>query len=251
MAKMIGIVGGVGPYAGTDLLQKIFDNTQAQCDQDHVPATLISMPGRIADRTAFLVGDIKENPAYAIFDVIRKLESIGAYVIGIPCNTAHACEINDVLKKALQDVQSEVTLLHIAKEVANTITDTHPQIKKVGLLCTTGTYKTGMYSKILESEGITVITLDEAKQEDLVHDAIYNFQYGIKVQSKPVTDIARVKLLDAITFLTEQGAEAIILGCTELPLAIDNTNAPDSILIDPTNILARALIRETYPDKLK
>ena len=248
---MIGIVGGVGPYAGTDLLKKIFDNTQAQCDQDHVPATLISVPGRIVDRTAFLVGHIKENPALAIFDVIRKLESIGAYVIGIPCNTAHAPEINDVVEKALLDVQSEVTLLHIAKEVANTITDNHPQINKVGLLCTTGTYKTAMYSKILKSENITVVTLDERRQEDLVHDAIYNFEYGIKVQSKPVTDTARIKLLDAITILKDLGAEAIILGCTELPLAIDNTNAPDSILIDPTNILARALIRETYPEKLK
>ncbi|MCJ8272849.1 MAG: amino acid racemase [Psychrosphaera sp.] len=251
MDKMIGIVGGMGPYPGTDLLQKVFDNTLAQRDQDHLPATLMSVPGRIVDRTAFLLGQVAENPAYAIFDVIRKLESVGACTIGISCNTAHAPQIVDVVEKALLDVHSKVRLLHIAKEVANAITADHPQIHTVGLLCTTGTVKTGLYSDILGAQGINVVTPDAQRQADLVHDAICNLDYGIKAQSNPVTAIATGKLLDAIKFLQGQGAQAIILGCTELPLAINRDNAPGSILIDPTNVLARALIRATYPQRLK
>ena len=60
--KMIGIVGGMGPYAGLDVARKIFDLTQAKKDQDHVPLTLISNPERIEDRTEFICGKTDINP---------------------------------------------------------------------------------------------------------------------------------------------------------------------------------------------
>ncbi len=91
--NMIGIVGGIGPYAGTDLLIKVFNNTLAETDQEHLDAVLLSMPSMIDDRTGYLIGEIKNNPAIAIAKVIKKLEAIGATVTGIPCNTAHAKKI--------------------------------------------------------------------------------------------------------------------------------------------------------------
>ena len=99
---MIGIVGGVGPYAGTDLLNKIFNNTLASTDQEHLDAMLLSMPSKIDDRTAYLMGEVKCNPGLAIANIILKLEKTGASVAGIPCNTAHAKTIFDTIVSELK-----------------------------------------------------------------------------------------------------------------------------------------------------
>ena len=251
---LIGVVGGIGPYAGIDLVEKVFKNTKSKRDQDHIPIVLLSLPEQIVDRTSFLLGQTNTNPAHSILGVIKKLELIGATVIGIPCNTAHSPKIFNILVEELKKSQSDIKILHMIKEVAAYINQNHPKIKKVGLLSTLGTYKTEIYSNILEPE-ITVITPTE-KMKELVHDTIYNPDYGIKAQSKPVTNIAKTNLLQVISYLEKQGAEAIILGCTELPLAIDNNNNNNNnnsnlILIDSTSILARSLIKHTYPTKLK
>ena len=58
---MIGIVGGIGPYAGLDLLKKVFDNTLANSDQEHLDTILLSMPSKIEDRTEYLIGKVKIN----------------------------------------------------------------------------------------------------------------------------------------------------------------------------------------------
>ncbi len=111
-------------------------------------------------------------------------------------------------------------------------------------------YKTKLYSNVLEKAGISVILPDEVLQEE-VHNATYDPKYGIKAQSNPVTKFAKQIILDAINYLKNEGAEAIILGCTEIPLAVTDKKMGETILIDPTFILARALIREVNPDKLK
>ena len=92
----IGIVGGAGPYAGLDLAQKILEQTIAEKDQDYLPTLLISTPDKIEDRTRFLLGEITSNPAHSIFRNLCDLNTLGASVVGIPCNTAHAPAIKDV-----------------------------------------------------------------------------------------------------------------------------------------------------------
>ncbi|MBT8073778.1 MAG: aspartate racemase, partial [Xanthomonadales bacterium] len=84
---MIGIVGGVGPYAGLDLVRNIFDQTLARTDQEHLDVVMLSMPSSITDRTEYLIGQNGENPGLGIADVIKRLEAAGATVAGIPCNT--------------------------------------------------------------------------------------------------------------------------------------------------------------------
>ncbi|MBT4604099.1 aspartate/glutamate racemase family protein [archaeon] len=249
--NIIGIVGGVGPYAGTDLVEKIFDNTKAKTDQEHLPVALLSFPKDISDRTSFLIGENKVNPADAIFKIISKLELIGASVVGIPCNTAHSPKIIDEIKKKLKKSKSKIKLIDMIVEVADYIQINHPNIKKIGLLSTIGTYKSKIYQNSLESKNIKILIPDKKIRVDLIDKAIYNKDYGIKSKSNPITSIAKNKIIKATDSLQKKGAKAIILGCTELPLAFKNSKKSDLILIDPTNILAKALIRETYPKKLK
>ena len=85
----------------------------------------------------------------------------------------------------------------------------------------------------------------------MVHKAIYDLKYGIKAQSNPVTVIAKRWLTAAIDYLKKEGAEAIVLGCTEIPIAITNKKIGQTMIIDPTIILARALIKMVNPKKLR
>ena len=98
-------MGGAGPYAGLDLAQKILQQTRAKIDQDYLPTISISTPADIADRTRFLLGQTTKNPAHAIFRNLTELAELGATVVGIPCNTAHAPAIRDVFHGKAQTIR--------------------------------------------------------------------------------------------------------------------------------------------------
>lgn len=248
--KMIGIVGGVGPYAGLDLIKKIFDNTLAEKDQEHLSTMLISAPVEIEDRTSFLLGNSSINPGHAIASIIERLERSGAELIGIPCNTAHAPEILGAAKEELEKKGSKAKILHMIHEVANHIKANGQAGKKIGLLCTIGLAGTGLYQKALEKAGLFPVMPDKNIQDE-VQDSIYNPSYGLKAKSNPVAPQAVEILKKAIGNLKGKGVKTVILGCTELPLAFQDKEENGVKLIDSTLILARALVREAAPHKLK
>ena len=248
---MIGIVGGVGPYAGLDLLRKLFDNTLANSDQEHLDTVLLSLPAGIIDRTEYLLGKVKENPAFAIAEVLLELERTGAKVAGIPCNTAHAEGIFGIIQDQLQRAGSSIKVLHMINETVSFIVSTFPDITRVGVLSTTGTYLSGVYNKALKSNDFEVLLPTMEIQEAIIHPAIYDPVYGIKTVTNQVHPMARENLLKGFSYLKKQGAQAVILGCTEIPIAIPEPEVEDMVTIDPTSVLARALIYRTYPEKLK
>jgi len=248
--NLIGIVGGVGPFAGLDLTTKIFTQTLAGRDQEHLPVALLSVPGRIADRTRYLLGRVKDNPASAVTDIILQLEKMGATVVGIPCNTMHADPIFGVIEKNLQEKGSSIRLLNMISEVASFIATEFQGLEKIGILSTTGTWETGIYGRALEGNGlIPVSPLQDAQQQ--IHAAVYDGSYGIKARSHPVTQQARNQLVRGTRHLKDRGAQAIILGCTEISYALPHQMLEDLPLFDATAILARSLIAQSYPEKLK
>jgi len=214
---MIGIVGGIGPMAGYDLYKRIVENTIASIDQEHLPVLLASLPNEIADRTAFLLGNITENPASALAKVILMLEQSCSKYIGIACNTANAPQIFDPMLAALRENGSQAVIVNMVDEALGDI-QLHPtKIQRVGLLSTSGTYKTRIYQKRLEATGLTPVVLDFDLHEALSHQAI------IKIKSAS-TNIPQepIDLLNtAIQHLKRLGAQAIVLGCTELGMIED------------------------------
>lgn len=249
--KIIGVIGGMGPYAGLDLTRKMFEETIAGTDQDHVPVALFSLSHRIADRTAFLLQEIDTNPAPAIARVALQLERAGAVVAGMSCNSAHVPALFDEINATLQASKSRIRLLNMIDETVAFIAANHTLLSRIGVLSTNSVYHFGVYKKALSQAQLDPVLPDVATQENIVHMAIYDPVYGIKAQSEPVSEKAKRGLAETIKKLNEAGAEAIILGCTELPLALPEPELNGIPLIDPTRILARALIRETYPEKLK
>jgi aspartate racemase len=125
-------------------------------------------------------------------------------------------------------------------------------VKRIGLLATRGTHKSRVYHEYFGGD-FELLEPDEAGQES-VHEAIYSKDFGIKAFSQPVKLAARENIEREICRLAERGAEAVILGCTELPLAVQSdcksVDGTSVAVIDPGLIAARALITLAAPEKL-
>ncbi len=248
-SPLIGILGGMGPQAGLDLAEKLISLTRAQGDQDHIPFILFSLPEMVADRTAFLLGKQTVNPAYALAEQFEKMSSLGCTIAVMACNTAHAGPIFDVALDLLRGKGIELRILHMVKETVAHIQETCPQIRRVGILATHGAYQAGLYEQALGQAGLETI-LPDAEIREKIHQAIYSSVYGIKVCPGVVSAEASRHIYSAVRHLLDLGAGAIILGCTELPLAVKEDRIDGIRMLDPTMIIAEKLIRETYPDKL-
>jgi aspartate racemase len=167
------------------------------------------------------------------------LATSGAEVIGIPCNTAHSAVIfNEILAR----IPENIKLLHLIEEVGRHISINYPGVRRAGILGTNGTYLSKVYTDVLSTYNIEALYPDESMQKSMVHPAIYDKNYGIKAFSDPVTDRSRRDLLEVASSLIQQGAEAIILGCSEIPLAIHESRIGQCIIIDSVSVLAQALI---------
>jgi aspartate racemase len=247
---MIGVVAGVGPFAGLDLLNKIATQTVARNDQEHLTVASLSRPSAIPDRTAFLMGQTSLNPAAPILEQLCQLEQLGVSVAAIPCNTAHAPPIMDVIIKELGASGSRLKVLHMIRESGSFMQRHYPSVSRVGLLSTLGTSLSRVYPLSLEPLGFEVIEPGERGLKELVHRAIYDEDYGIKARGC-ATDRARKDLLYVIDQLRAAGAQAVILGCTELPLAFPGNEVNGLPLVDSTMALARAVIEAIDPLKLR
>ena len=249
MGAAIGIVGGLGPYAGLDLVKKLHDSVDVHTDQDYPDVFVASVPRVIPDRSRYILNPSSENPAVGIIYCIDKLARIGATHIGIPCNTAHAPIILNQVKAYVDLNGLGVQIFHIVQETYNFAKE-HLGSGKVGLLATSGTYASLVYPTLFEAETYFELIEPDEEEKNLVYDAIYSREFGIKTWSNPVQEQAVENLTRVSNLLHERGSEAVIMGCTEIPLALGRVKLPFPVL-DPALILARALVKAVLPQRLK
>ncbi len=228
--KVLGVLGGMGPLATADFYAKLVRLTPARTDQDH-PRVIIDSNPKIPDRTAGLEGE-GPDPTPSLTATARALERAGVDVIAIPCNSAHA-----YLAAIRQAVR--VRVLDIMEEVAAAAASLAPRPRAVGLLATPGTLRARLYHRALAAQGIEVVA-PTADEEAGVEGAIK----AVKAGSLGAETRARVR--EAAAALIRRGADAIVLGCTELPLVMGPHDAPVPVL-DGTEILAAAALREALP----
>jgi aspartate racemase len=251
MEPILGVIGGVGPYAGLDFLKKIFDNTDAKKDQDHISCVLVSCPALIPDRSEFLLnGTIpaEENPAYGMFQCAEKLYAAGARYLAVACNTAHAGRIFAPFRAMVNDSLPDTVIINMLEACSSAIKE-RGQYRRIGLLSTKGTHTSGVYHEYFQvADGFTLLEPDPSARER-IHDAIYNEIYGIKACARPVSGEARGILAAAVRDLADRCVEAVILGCTELPLGVDPAAFPFP-LIDPALFTVRRMIALAAPEKL-
>ncbi len=223
--KVIGILGGMGPLATADLFQKITLHTAAACDQEH-PRVCIDSNTNIADRTAALLHG-GADPVPEMVKSAKRLESIGADFLIMPCNTAH---------NYYEQVSAAVNIpvLHMIALTRDALRARG--IRCVGLLATDGTVQTGIYQRTFADSGVELLTPESADDQAAVMDLIYN---GVKAGDLS-HDIAAFRA--ACEHLLTRGAEVLVLGCTELPVAFELYRL-DYPNIDPTLELALGAIR--------
>ncbi len=219
----IGILGGMGPLATADLFQKIIQKTEAKSDQEHIHI-LIDCNTNIPDRTEAILHGGKDPLPEMVRSAVT-LENMGADVLCMSCNTAHY--YYDAITPYLH-----IPFLHMPEETAK---KTKAEgFGRVGLLATDGTCEAGVYDRAFQKIGIELIKPDIEGQK-AVMDIIYK---GIKAGNKAFPPDAFLRCLNS---MKARGAEAFILGCTELPLAKDIYHIGE-ITLDPTSILAEAAI---------
>lgn len=232
MVKVIGILGGMGPEATLDCFGKIIKSTPAKTDHEHLRVVIDSNPG-IPDRIAAILGR-GESPVPALVAGCRALERAGADFIIIPCVTVH------FFFPEIQ-AQAQLPILSILDAIAEAVRRKLPEIKTVGLMGTKATIKAGFVQKRLAQDNITTVFPDGAAQAKIL-DAIKDIKdvFSSRTRSEISTDLieAARSLIDA----KPEGAEAIIAGCTEIPLALSQEHLPVPYF-DSLTILARAAIR--------
>ena len=192
--KVIGVIGGMGPAATSDLLGKIIKFTKVKKDQDHIHVIVDNNP-KIPDRSQ-AISNNGESPLPALIESGKMLERAKADFIIIPCNTAHF--FYDGLKGHLK-----IPIVHMIREIAKKIHKEFSGIRKVGLLSTRGTIKAGLYQKELKAFDIEVIKPDE-KVQDMITEAIFGAK-GIKCGC--LEGKSKKLIYNAIDNLINNGAE--------------------------------------------
>lgn len=226
---ILGILGGMGPLAGIELQKKIIACSPAKKDQEHIKMVCFTNP-HINDRTLCL--EAGEDFSLSIAASLNKLQSFGAVVGVIACNTAHA-QIEKI------STQSNLPLVNIVEETVKFLVANFPDCKKIGLLATNGTIKSAVYHKYFTDYDLMEILPNKELQE-MTMELIYN-ENGLK--SGFAENKLNVYVLNSLTRnLFDQGADLVILGCTELSM-IKNNNEK---IIDPLNIAAQKIIEMAY-----
>lgn len=224
MKKTIGILGGMGPLATCDLMNKIIARTEASCDQEHLHIC-VDCNTNIPDRTAAILRGGK-SPLEEMTKSAVALEKMGAELILVSCNTAH------YFVPQVQQAIS-VPILHMPEETAKYMAQ--KGVRCAGILATDGTVQSRIYHTALEKFGITPLQPDTGDQK-LIMTLIYDY---VKA-GKPIDLGAEV--LAMCQRLQKAGAEMMILGCTELPIVFDQLKLSVPT-VDPTDVLATTAIR--------
>lgn len=229
-ARLLGIVGGMGPAAALRLAERIVARTHASRDQDHVPVLLYNNP-RIPCRVASATGQ-GPSAVPAIVATARLLEAAGADLLLLPCNLAHV---------HLEELRREVAtpFLDMIAVTAEHLGRWLGAGSAVGLLASTPTLESGLYRRHLDDHGLATLVPPPAGQKRVMA-AIYGPD-GVKAGGREVP----LRLLGAAAdALRHRGAAAVVAACSEVSVVL--ADRPD--LVDPLDVLAgRAVEAVRHP----
>lgn len=219
---VLGIIGGVGPLATAYFMEALIKKTPAQTDQDQMPMIVFNDP-QIPDRTAYILDHTQPDPQPEMVKVARWLEDAGADYLAIACNTAHY--FYQGISEAV-----DVPVVNIMEETARRISSLCGKGATVGLMATEGTVRSGVFQDFFERDGLSVIAPTEADERHLMH-LIYDC-----VKANQPYDVA--EFLGVAEGLRERGAEAVVVGCTELSVIYADLAERPEWLHDSQDILA-------------
>lgn len=222
---MLGVIGGMGPLATADFFRKLIDATPAHDDDEHIPVLIHSVPQIPSRPAAILRGG--PSPLPALLQARDRLLAAGATLLAMPCNTAH--HWYDGLVDGCP-----VPFIHIVDAVAELLPE---DARELGIVATRATLQARVFERRLAGRGIHLAAPDEATYDRAVQPAIEAVKRGAPAEAGRLLEPV---IADAL----ERGASRVVLGCTELPVALDAVASPlRGRCIDATDALARACVR--------
>jgi len=239
---MIGIVGGIGPAAGLDLTEKILYSDNGKQDSGRAPVILYSDANAVHSRNDYLLGLSKDNPADDIAGIIGKLIPLGISLVAVACNAAHSKPIFSELIRQVKEKEYPVKLLHLIELLAVKILD-DTSYRRIGVMSIAGTYHADTYRDPFSNKNIEIIKLPE-DYVNLMHEVIWSENYGVKAYMNPTTTEALENAQHVMDYYIDQGADAIILGCTEYPLLLKEPLYRDIPILDANRYFAEIIIEE-------
>ena len=222
--SMIGVLGGMGPAATVDFLDKVVRLTPASRDQEHIPVITASLP-HVPDRSACILGG-GQDPLPGLLRGVDLLNDVGVGVLVVPCNSSHhwyeqLC------------ARSKAPILHIAKACVERIAQ--PPGSRVLVLATRGALRSGFYQRALADTGLLAVEPDLDVMQPLVDDCIRQVKSGELEEGG--ASLGRV-----LALASEMSVSAVIMGCTEIPIAARYCDSRGMELADSSLTLAKAVV---------
>jgi len=234
----VGILGGMGPAAGADFARLFVQACDSLLkarggpvnDQAFPEHWLVQVP--VPDRTAALL-DGGATPLPGMVAALRRLASLGAKSVAVACNTAHAWH------EELQRSCPELELLHIVKQTAQQLAN--DRVDAVGLIATLGAHRTGLYETVLDRSGIRCYAPRPEEQVQVMRGILE----GVKGGNLPLARECFEQMAQQL--VQRHGVSTLVLACTEIPLVLRTLPGyPEVRLVDPAEVLARALAERAY-----
>ena len=217
MSKVLGVLGGMGPAATLDFLTKLQALTPAERDQDHI-RVIVDINPQVPDRN-----DPFAKPGPVLAEMAGALRGAGAEVLAIACNTAHAYA--DLVSRS-----AGLPLIDMIGTAAKAAQETGA--RRAGVLGTKQAIK--LYREYLAARGMGLVILPAEAQE-----AFMALLY--KIKGGDTGPQVRQGMADLAQILTAEGAEAIIAGCTEVPLVLSQADIRLPLL-DSSALLAKRCV---------
>lgn len=228
---MLGVIGGMGPAATADFFAKLIAETPACRDEEHIPTLIVSdprLPGRPA---AILEGG--PSPLPGLRAIRDKLLAAGATMLAMPCNTAHYW-----YGELARDCP--VPFISIVESSCAAVAEIAGPGSRIGLIGTRATLAAGIFDRRLQAGGYTVLLPSEQELETAILPSIRLVKEGRAVPAGGV-------LSPAVQALFDRGAAAVILACTETPLALDAIGSPlRGGCVDSNRALARECVARWF-----
>lgn len=231
--RALGVLGGMGPAATADFLQRLARLTPATRDQEHLPTIVYSDP-RTPDRSDAILQQ-GPSPLPAMRHGIEFLNRAGCALIAIPCNSAH------FWYEELAS-HSDVPVLHIADATAERLR-TLPGLRSAGVMATDGTLHAEIFQTRLRDAGIAALCPADRSPGNPV-------MRGIRCMKAGDPAGAQELLVAGAQALITQGADALVIGCTDISAALAGIDEIDSVpLLDAADCLAYAAIGKLTPEQ--
>ena len=219
---VVGVLGGMGPEATVELMRRVIAMTQAADDQDHIRMIVEHNP-KVPSRIKALIDKTGESPAPMLIEMAKRLETAGANVLAMPCNTAHAYA--DQIRAA-----TSIPLLDMIGLTASRLSRMQLEHRRVGLLASTAVKLLGLYERALDPLGITVVYPNEQTRVMRLIKAVKRGETGAGLRQE----------LAAIAN-DLRGTDVLVVACTELSVLVDNFDGVKPIL-DSLDVLVEDVV---------